>query len=208
MSPIRVVLADDHPWFREALQFTLERAGDIAVVAEAADGLEAVERVLDEAPDVVVMDLAMPRLGGVDAITRLAQHGSTARILVLTLSEDDASLLAALQAGASGYLVKGAGPDHVVMAVRGVAAGQAVFGPGFAARLLALFGGPARPGRFAELSEREREVLEHVAQGLTNHDIADRLRISPITVRNHVSNILTKLQVKNRREAMLRFHDR
>ena len=210
MTAIRVLLVDDHPIFREGLRFTLDLADDITVVGEAADGEEALAIVADTDPDVVVMDLAMPGMDGVAATAALSDGGTRARVLVLTMSEEDASVFAAVRAGARGYLVKGTAADQVVSAVRGLAAGHAVFGPGLAGRMLDVFA--KRPTdqveRFPELSAREREVLEHLAAGGSNQQIADELVISPITVRNHVSSILMKLQVSNRREAMLRFHDR
>jgi DNA-binding NarL/FixJ family response regulator len=203
----RVLLADDHPMFREGLRFTLEQAG-MTVVAEAGDGQEAVALAAETDPDVVVMDLAMPVLDGLAATQALTAAGSRTRILVLTLSEDDANVFAAVKAGATGYLVKGVAAAHVVSAVEGVAAGHAVFGPGLATRMLDFFASRPAEGRFPELSAREQEVLGHLAAGHSNQQIADELVISPITVRNHVSSILSKLQVANRREAMLRYHDR
>ena len=202
----RVVLADDHPMFREGLRFTLERAG-IQVVGEAGDGEEALAVVADTDPDVVVMDLAMPRLGGLAATERLASSGGRARVLVLTLSEDDADVFAAVRVGAMGYLVKGVAADQVVSAVAALAAGIAVFGPGLAGRMLDFFERPLAQPQFPELSAREQEVLGHLAQGLSNLQIAELLVISPVTVRNHVTSILAKLQVTNRREAMLRYRD-
>ena len=206
---IRVVLVDDHPMFREGLRFTLERAEDIQVVGEADDGHQALDLIAEVDPDVVVMDLAMPRLDGLAATKRLAADGARAAILVLTFSEEDAAVFAAVLVGARGYLVKGVAAEQVVSGVRAIAAGHAVFGPGLASRMLDFFGG-ARPRepRFPELSEREHEILAHLARGWTNQQIADELVISPITVRNHVSSILTKLRLTNRREAMLRYHDR
>ena len=202
----RVVLADDHPMFREGLRFTLERAG-IQVVGEAGDGAEALELVADTDPDVVVMDLAMPRLGGLAATERLTSSGGRARVLVLTLSEDDADVFAAVRVGAMGYLVKGVAADQVVSAIAALAAGHAVFGPGLAGRMLDFFARSAARPQFPELSAREQEVLGHLAQGLSNLQIAGLLVISPVTVRNHVTSILAKLQVTNRREAMLRYRD-
>ncbi len=202
----RVLLADDHPMFREGLRFTLERAG-LSVVGEASDGREALRLAATTDPDVVVMDLAMPVLDGLAATEQLTASASRARVLVLTMSEDDAKVFAAVQAGAAGYLVKGVAPDQVVSAVTALAAGHAVFGPGLAHRLLDFFE-RRRPqqDRFPELTGREQEVLTHLAEGLSNARIADLLVISPVTVRNHVTSILAKLQVTNRREAMLRYH--
>ena len=203
---LRIVLADDHPMFREGLRFTLGREPDLEVVAEAATGTDAVRLVGELDPDVVVMDLAMPELGGLAATRRLAELGARARVLVLTMSEDDDSVFAALRAGAGGYLVKGADPDQVITAVRAVARGHAVFGPHLAGRMLTFFAEP--PGQEPEalpgLSAREREVLGLLAKGLSNADIGRSLFISPITVRNHVSSIFAKLQVTNRHQAMLR----
>lgn len=200
-----VVLVDDHPMFREGLRFTLERAG-LTVVGEAGDGREALALVATTDPDVVVMDLTMPALDGLAATERLVASGARAKILVLTLSEEDASVFAALRAGASGYLVKGVGGDQVVSAVIALGAGNAVFGPSLAGRMLDFLDRPPAEVRFPELTEREREVLTHLAQGSSNAQIATALVISPVTVRNHVTNILAKLQVANRRQAMLRFH--
>jgi len=204
---ITVVVADDHPMFRDGLSFTLDQAPDIHVVAQACDGHQALAAVSEHHPDVVVMDLAMPGMDGLEATSLIATEGI--HVLVLTFSEDDASVLAAMRAGALGYLRKGADPDQVVSAVRATAAGHAVFGPGIAGRMLDVFTqGPASTrDRFPELSAREREILEHLAEGSSNREIAELLVISPITVRNHVSNILAKLHLTNRREAMLRYRD-
>lgn len=211
---LRVLVVDDHPVFRDGLRFTLERAAEIASVAEASDGREAVRLASESAFDVVVMDVRMPHLDGIDATRAVVATG--AKVLVLTMFEDDATVLSAVRAGASGYLVKGADAEQVVSAVTAVADGHAVFGPSLAGRVLQAFvggsgqapapDGPAggHPGSLPELSAREQEVLELLAEGLTNNEIGARLFISPITVRNHVSRILAKLQVRDRREAMLR----
>jgi len=205
MSTVRVLLVDDHAMFREGLRFMLERHDDIEVVGEGADGDEVPDLVRATDPDVVVMDLAMPRVGGIEATEALVRRASRAKVLVLTLAEEDASILAAVRAGARGYLVKGAAASQAVSAVRALAAGHAVFGPGLAGRMLDFFGDRRRES-FEHLSAREHEVLELLAAGRSNQQIADVLVISPVTVRNHVSAILAKLQVSNRREAMLRFH--
>jgi DNA-binding NarL/FixJ family response regulator len=204
---ITVVVADDHPMFRDGLSFTLDQAAGIHVVAQASDGRQALSAVSEHRPDVVVMDLAMPGMNGLEATSRIAADGT--HVLVLTFSEDDASVLAAMRAGALGYLRKGADPDQVVSAVRATAAGHAVFGPGIAGRMLDVFaqGEASTRDRFPELSAREREILEHLAKGSSNREIAELLVISPITVRNHVSSILAKLHLTNRREAMLRYRD-
>ena len=207
---LRVLVADDHPLFRDGLRFTLERAAEIDAVDEAADGREAVRLASGTPYDVVVMDVRMPHLDGIEATRAVVATG--AKVLVLTMFEDDATVLSAVRAGASGYLVKGADAEQVVSAVTAVADGHAVFGPSLAGRVLQAFGAPvavAPVGQGPEtdlpdLSAREREVLELLAEGLTNNEIGARLFISPITVRNHVSRILAKLQVRDRREAMLR----
>jgi DNA-binding NarL/FixJ family response regulator len=210
MSPIRVVLVDDHPMFREGVRFTLQRSSDIEVVGEAADGAAAITAVADTAPDVVLMDLAMPGIGGLEATTRIIHDHPDVAVLVLTMSEQDTALFAALRAGARGYLVKGAPGEEIISAVRSVAAGHVLIGAPVAARTLEVLTEPgprgsADPEHDYGLTQREHEVLALLADGLTNHEIADRLVISPITARNHVSNILTKLQVRSRRDVIRRF---
>jgi DNA-binding NarL/FixJ family response regulator len=207
---VRVLLADDHPVFREGLRFILGQAEDLVLVGEVDDGSAAVRRALDpdaEPVDVVVMDVRMPGMDGVSA-TRAIRDAGGPRVLVLTMFEDDATVLSAVRAGASGYVVKGAGAAQVVTAVRAVAEGHAVFGPSLAAGILDYFGGDASAPPAVEelpaLSPREREVLALVAEGRSNNEIGAALFISPITVRNHVSRILEKLQVRDRREAMIR----
>ena len=203
-NAVRVVLADDHPMFREGLRFTLERQPDLEVVGEAADGRQLVDLVAAVDPDVVLMDLAMPVLDGLAATRELVGSGARCRILVLTMSEDDDSVLAAVRAGAGGYLVKGADPEQVVSAVRAVSRGQAVFGASLAGRLLGLFAAP--PPTLPELSARESEVLALLAEGMTNAEIGRVLFISPVTVRNHLSSIFGKLQVSTRGQAVARAH--
>ncbi len=199
-SRVRVVLADDHPMFREGLRFTLEREPDLEVVGEAADGRAVLDLVADLDPDVVLMDLAMPVLDGLTATRELVGASARSRILVLTMSEDDDSVLAAVRAGACGYLVKGADPEQVVSAVRAVARGHAVFGASLAGRLLGLFASPLPS--LPQLSLREKEVLDLLAEGMTNAEIGRALFISPITVRNHLSSIFGKLHVSTRGQAV------
>lgn len=210
MSPIRVVLVDDHPMFREGVRFTLQRSSDIEVVGEASDGAAAIAAVTDTAPDVVIMDLAMPGISGLEATTRIIQDHPRVAVLVLTMSEQDTALFAALRAGARGYLVKGAPGEEIISAIRSVAAGHVLIGAPVAARTLEVLTEPCPPGSADPdnaygLTEREHEVLGLLARGLTNQQIANRLVISPITARNHVSNILTKLQVRSRRDVIRRF---
>ena len=204
-AAVTVLLADDHAMFREGLHFVLGQEPGLTVVGEAATGEQALELAAALDPDVVVMDLAMPGTGGLAATRRLCEDGARARVLVLTMSEDDDSVLATLRAGASGYVVKGAGSAQLVSAIRAVAGGHAVFGPHLADRMLGLFTARGTPEpTLPELSAREQEVLALLADGLSNAEIGRVLFISPITVRNHVSRILAKLQVPNRRQAMLR----
>jgi DNA-binding NarL/FixJ family response regulator len=199
-----VLLADDHPMFREGLRFTLTQSPDVTVVAEAGDGAEALRLVDELDPDLLVMDLNMPGVGGLEALRRMSARGDRVRVLVLTMYEDDATVFAAVRAGAGGYLAKGAHPDQVLSAVRAVAAGHAVFGPSLAARVLGFFDASREHGSVAGLSAREQEVLTYLAEGMTNAEIAGAMFISPITVRNHLSSIFAKLQVTNRGQAVAR----
>lgn len=203
-SRIRILLADDHPMFLEGLRFAISRSSGILVVAEASDGREAVEQAIELDPDVVVMDINTPVLDGLAATRQVVSRAPRTQVLVLTMYEDDENVFSALKAGARGYLLKGVDAEELVNAVRSVAGGQAVFGSALATRMLQYLNASRRnAGTFSQLSSRENEVLCHLANGLTNQEIADKLFISPITVRNHVTNVLAKLQVTNRRQAML-----
>jgi DNA-binding NarL/FixJ family response regulator len=203
---LRVVIADDHPVFREGLQTILDDVDDVTVAATVENGEAALEAVARLTPDVVLMDLRMPRLGGVEATARLARTAPAVAVLVLTMSEDDDSVFAALRAGARGYLLKEAGADEILRGVRAVARGEAVFGSRVADKVLAFFaaaaGAPRAAVPFPALTDREREVLDLVAQGCDNTTIGRRLFLSPKTVRNHVSACLQKLQVASRAEAV------
>lgn len=201
----RVLVADDHPTFRRGLGALLASLQDVDVVGEAADGDSAVALARELKPDVVVMDLNMPGVNGVDATRRIVAADPAIAVLVLTMLDEDESVFAAMRAGARGYVVKGADTEDVLRALESVARGDAVFGPAVAGRVLSYLTRPlsARdPMLFPELSEREREVLELMARGLTNSDIARKLVVSPKTVRNHVSSIFTKLQVNGRADAI------
>ncbi len=202
---VRVVLADDHPMYRFGLRAVLDAAPEVEVVGEAADGAELLAVVARCAPDVVLTDLSMPRLPGTAAIDELTRRRPGLGVLVLTMHEDDASLFGALRAGARGYLLKGADAGEIVRAVLAVAGGDAVYGGAVARRVVdALTGTAARAPALPELTAREREVLELLATGLPTGQIARRLALSDKTVRNHVSAVLTKLQVPDRAAAVAR----
>ncbi|MFC4786813.1 response regulator [Nocardioides sp. MAHUQ-72] len=207
---IRVVLADDHPMYRYGLTAVLQQADSIDVVADVGDGAELVVRVRELEPDVVITDLSMPGLDGLQVTRRLLEASPDLPILVLTMHEDDEHVFAALRAGARGYLVKGSDGAEIVRAVESVAAGEAVYGASVARRIVAYLGGPDRTPAapptpaFPHLTPREREVLELLAEGCRNHEIARRLGMSEKTVRNHISQVLAKLQVPDRTAAALR----
>ncbi|MER6958211.1 response regulator transcription factor [Streptomyces sp. NPDC000618] len=210
--PINVVLVDDHPLFRFGLRAALESSSDISVVGEAADLDGAVSTALATAPDVVLMDLelGMPGASGIEATRRLAAEAPAVAVLVLTMSTDDDHLLAAVRAGARGYLVKGTGREEVLHAVRTAAAGGAVFCAGVAPRVTQLLRGAGtakNPEVLPQLTAREREVLDLAARGQANHRIARQLGLSEKTVRNHVTRILDKMRVTSRAEAVARARD-
>ena len=203
---IRILIADDHPLFRGGLRALLESVSDTEVVGEATSGHEAVELARRLTPDVVVMDINMPDLNGIEATRQIIQETRDIHILVMTMHEDDESVFAALRAGARGYQLKGAAQTETLRAIRAVANGEAILGPGIAARLQRYLTAPpmADPGdSFPQLTERELEVLHLLAQRLSNAEIAARLFLSQKTVRNYVSGILAKLQVADRAEARL-----
>ena len=201
-----VLIADDHPAFRRGLGLMLAGVEGLEVVGEAETGLRAVALAEELAPDVVVMDLRMPDLDGIEATRRLTRRGDVPAVIVLTMFEDDDSVFAAMRAGARGYLLKGAEQDEIVRAIRAAAAGEAIFGPEIAQRVIAHFatGSGSAASAFPSLTEREREVLELLAAGKGNATIAHELMISLKTVRNHVSNVFTKLQVADRAAAIVK----
>jgi DNA-binding NarL/FixJ family response regulator len=204
---IRVLLADDHHIFREGLRALLVSASDLEVVGEAGDGNEVVAKAAEVRPDVILMDLQLPGLNGVEATRRILASQPKVSVLVLTMFEDTDTVLAAMRAGARGYLLKDTHEEALLRSVRAVANGEALFGPAVAERLiqyLAAATPPAEPHAFPELTGRELEVLSLLAQGLTNQAVADRMGISLKTARNHVSNILGRLQVADRTEAVAR----
>jgi DNA-binding NarL/FixJ family response regulator len=206
-EPVRVLVADDHALFRDGLRGLLQSTPEFELVGEVETGAAAVDCAARQRPDLILMDLQMPGMGGVEATRRIIQAQPHVRVLVMTMFDDDASVFAAMRAGALGYLLKGARYPEVLRALRAVASGEAIFSPAIAARLSQYFArAPSTrlPGAFPELSAREQEVLTLIAQGLGNPAIAARLDIRPKTVRNHVSSVLSKLQVADRAEAALR----
>jgi DNA-binding NarL/FixJ family response regulator len=209
-EPISVFIADDHRLFRDGLRALLATATGIEVVGEAAEGEEAVTQVERLQPDVVLMDIQMPGLNGIEATRRITAASPHVGVIIVTMFENDDSVFAAMRAGARGYILKGAGQEEVIRTIRAVAQGEALFGPAIAARLMSFFSGPRLPvpaEAFPELTAREHEVLNLIAAGHNNEAIAARLVVSRKTVRNHVSNIFSKLQVAGRAEAIIRARD-
>ena len=207
MEPVRTLIADDHPHFRDGLRALLLSAPDVEVVGEARDGEEAIRLAARLQPDVILMDLNMPGTGGIEATRRILHTSPHISVLVVSMYEDDDSVFAALKAGARGYLLKGALKAEILRAIRAVTSGEAIFGPAIARRLMQYFSAP-HPNvpreAFPELTDRERQILELIARHETNPEIARRLHLSQKTVRNHVSNIFTKLQVSDRAQAIVR----
>jgi len=201
---ISVLIAEDSAPFRTGLRALLGSADDIRLVGEAEDGLQAVEMAMALQPDVILMDVQMPGLNGIQSTQRIVQGSPHIGIVMLTMFEDDESVFA----GARGYLLKGALRNEVLTAVRAAAAGEAIFGPTLAKRMMQYFSQVKAPSAaFPELTEREREVLTLIAQGRSNSEIADALVLSPKTVRNHITNIFDKLQVADRAQAIVRARD-
>jgi len=205
---IRLVIADDHPVFVSGLEVTFADADDIEIIGTVIDGESAVRAATDLAPDVLLMDVRMPGMNGIDATRAISASGSTVAIVVLTMFDDDESVYSAMSAGARGYLVKGASQERIIEAVRAVAEGEIVFGKAVAERVLAAFTNPRRSrradGPFPELTDREVDVLALIAAGKRNPAIARELFLSDKTIRNHVSSIFAKLQVADRSEAIVR----
>jgi DNA-binding NarL/FixJ family response regulator len=202
-AAIRVLIVDDHEVVREGLRTFLELQDGVEVVGEAGDGEAAVAAVGELEPDVVLMDLVMPRLDGVGAMRELRARDSRARVIVLTSFTDDAKLLPAIQAGAAGYLLKNVRPAELARAVRAAHAGEALLDPAVAARLVEAIAQPSQVARDDDLTPREREILTHIARGLSNKRIAFELGVSEKTVKNHVSHVLAKLGVTDRTQAAL-----
>jgi DNA-binding NarL/FixJ family response regulator len=207
MDKTRVLIADDHTLFRDGVRALLDSASDIELVGEAATGEEAIALASSLQPDLIIMDLQMPVVNGIEATRQIVRASPHINILVVTMFDDDHSVFAAMQAGARGYLLKGANHTEMLRAIRAVASGEAIFSPAIAARLIDYFANLrpiAPPQVFPELTDREREILRMIARGDKNAEIATQLVLSPKTVRNHITNILSKLQVADRAEAILR----
>ncbi len=207
MEPVRVLIADDHTLFRDGLRALLASIPDIEVVGEAASGQEALRLAVEFQPDVILMDIQMPGLNGIEATRQILRISPHVGIIVLTMFRDDDSVFAVMRAGARGYVLKGADQAVLLRAVRAVANGESLFSPEIAARLIQFFANlkpAASLELFPELTGREREILALIAQGATNAEIAEKLVISMKTVRNHVSNIFSKLQVADRAQAAIR----
>jgi DNA-binding NarL/FixJ family response regulator len=218
MSLIRILIADDHPVFRFGLRALLNAMPDTEVVGEATSGAAAIELAASTQPDVILMDINMPGINGIEATRRIRELDPGIAVLVVTMLDDD-SVFGAMRAGARGYLLKGAEPTETIRAIRAVASGEAIFSPGVAERLIAYFAQGAAVSRppvshrdtpatiFPKLTEREREVLALIAQGYTNSVIAERLVLSPKTVRNYITEIFSKLQVADRAQAIILARD-
>jgi len=208
MSNLRVLVVDDHPLFRIGVGTLLAAEPGIEVVGEAASGADAVTAAEALSPDVVVMDLHLPDLSGIQATRHIVAANPGTGVLMLTMADESESVFAAMRAGARGYLLKDAEPDEIVRAVQAVARREAIFGPDIANRVLAFFNQPpASEPVFPELTGREREVLALIAAGHSNSVIASTLCLSPKTVRNHISNVFAKLHVADRAEAIVRARD-
>ncbi len=210
MEPIRLLIADDHAFYREGVRTMLSEVADIEVIGEAATGNEAITQAATLQPDVILMDLKMPGVHGIEATRHILSTSPHIKVLVVTMFEDDDSVFASMRAGARGYLLKDADQDELVRAVRAVSRGEAIFSPTIAQRLIHYFSAlphTASAMAFLNLTEREREILHRIAQGESNAAIAKRLVLSTKTVQNHVSNIFSKLQVADRSQAIVRARD-
>lgn len=207
MSSIRILIADDHRLFREGLSALLGSIPDTVVVGEAASGDEALIQAENLQPDVILMDIQMSGMNGIESTRQIVRLSPHIGVIIVTMFEDDDSVFAAMRAGARGYVLKGADQEEILKVIRAVAAGEAHFGPEIARRLMRYFSPPRHTDvetAFPQLTAREREVLELIAQGKNNQDIADGLYLSSKTVRNHISNVFAKLQVADRAQAIIR----
>ena len=210
MDSLRILIADDHPLFRKGMRTLLTATADTEVIGEATTGQEVIELAATLQPDVILMDLQMPGVNGIEATRQILQTSPHIRILVITLFEDDASVFSALRAGARGYVLKDAREEEMLRAIRSVGSGEAIFSPTIATRLMDFFSAPqtAVPKEiFPTLTEREREILQWIARGSSNSEIARELALSVKTVNNYVSNIFSKLQVADSAQAIIRARD-
>ena len=210
MEPIRLVIADDHTFYREGVRTILQTVAGIEVIGEAATSAEVIAQAKEQQPDVILMDIKMPGLNGIEATRQILLSNPQIKILVLTMFEDDDSVFAAMRAGARGYLVKDADQEELVRAIQAVYRGEAIFSPAIAKRMIQYFAALPKTASalsFGELTEREREILHLMARGRSNAAIANTLSVSLKTVQNHVSNIFVKLQVADRAEAIVRAHE-
>lgn len=206
MEKLSVLIADDHIFFRDGLRTLLTSAPDTEMAGEAANGEEAIALAAKLQPDVILMDIKMPGVSGIEATRQIHLTSPHIGILIVSMFEDDGSVFAAMQAGARGYLIKGADHSEMLRAIRAVGSGEAIFSPAIALRMInyfSNFNSARMPRVFPELTEREREILDLIAKGYKNPDIANHLVLSPKTVRNQISNILNKLQVADRAQAIL-----
>jgi DNA-binding NarL/FixJ family response regulator len=203
---MRVLLVEDHPLFRDGLARMLESVDDVEIVAEAGTGEEAVQLAEQLKPTIVLMDLNLPKMSGIEATKRIIQKQPNIGILILTMYDDDSSVFAAMRAGARGYLLKEANRNEIIRAIQAVGDGEAIFSPSIARRMMYYFEARSKQAQvdvFPQLTEREREVLDHIARGENNADIASGLGLNQKTVRNHVSNILSKLHASDRAQAII-----
>jgi DNA-binding NarL/FixJ family response regulator len=205
LETLRILIAEDHPLYRKGMISLLQSIPEFEVVGEASTGEEAVARASQLQPEVILMDLQMPEVNGIEATRRILRESPNIRVLMVTLFEDDDSVFMALRAGARGYVLKDADEEEMVLSIRAVGRGEAIFSPAVATRVLAYFSKPAaQPQVFPTLTDREREILNLIARGHPNPSIAKQLSLSTKTIGNYVSNIFTKLQVADRAQAIIR----
>lgn len=210
MEKKRVLIADDHPLFRHGIRGLLVATPDFEAIGEATSGDEAITLADELLPDVILMDIHMPGVNGIEATRRILHDHPQIRVLMVTMFEDDASVFTAMRAGAHGYILKDAQKEDLLRAIRAVGSGEAIFSPAIASRMIGFFNSvrPTAPAQvFPELTEREREILDLIAQGLNNNQVATRLVLSSSTVRNYVSSIFSKLQVADRAQAIVKARD-